>query len=72
MEYTVTLTLSPLVYREATKRASETNRTIEQVLAEHLQETLQPFPTIHVSPNRAAMAREAEAYQALHPVLIKQ
>jgi len=72
MEYTVTLTLSPIVYREAIKRASETNRTLEQVLAEHLQETWQPFPTIHISPNRATMAHEAEAYQALHPELIKQ
>jgi hypothetical protein len=72
MEYTVTLTLSQIVYREAAKRAHETNRTIEQVLAAHLLETLQPFPSIHVSSNRGAMLREAEAYQRLHPELVKE
>jgi hypothetical protein len=72
MEYTVTLTLPATIYREAAERASATNRTIEQVLTEQLQERLQPFPTIHVSPNRAAMEREAEAYRILHPELVKQ
>ncbi|MCE7987042.1 MAG: hypothetical protein DYG89_38205 [Caldilinea sp. CFX5] len=72
MDHTVTLTLPPKVYREAAKQATATNRTIEQVLAEQLEETQQPFPNIHVSPNRAAMAREDEAYQRLHPALAQQ
>jgi hypothetical protein len=72
MEYTVTLTLPPTIYREAVKRAIATNSTIEQVLAEQLQETWQPFPSIHVSSNRAAMAREDAAYRLLHPELVKQ
>jgi len=71
MEYTVTLTLPATVYQEAAKQASATNRTIEQVLAEQLQEDLNSFPSIHVSQNRAAMVREAEAYQRLHPDLVK-
>jgi hypothetical protein len=72
MEYTVTLTLPATIYREAVKRATATNRTIEQVLAEQLQETWQPFPAIHVSSNRAAMTREADAYRKLHPELVRQ
>jgi hypothetical protein len=71
MEYTVTLTLSPVVYQVAAQRAQETNRTIEQVLTEQLQTTLQPFPSLHISPNRAAMLREVEAYHTLHPLLVK-
>jgi hypothetical protein len=72
MEHTVTLTLPARVYREAAKQATATNRTVEQVLAEQLEDALQPFPCIHVSPNRAVMAREAEAYQRLHPTLVQQ
>lgn len=72
MEYTVTLTLPPKVYREAEKQATATNRTIEQVLAEQREGSVQPFPSIHISPNRAAMAREDEAYQRLHPTLVQQ
>ena len=72
MDYTVTLTLSPVVYRAAANRAQETKRTIEEVLTEQLQETLQPFPALHVSPQRAAMLREAEAYRTLHPALVKE
>lgn len=72
IEHTVTLTIPARVYREAAKEATATNRTIEQVLAEQLEGSLHPFPSIHVSPNRAAMVREAEAYQRLHPTLVQQ
>ena len=71
MDYTVTLTLTPVIYHAAAQRAHETERTIEEVLTEQLQATLQPFPTLHVSPQRAAMLREAEAYRTLHPALVK-
>jgi hypothetical protein len=72
MEHTVTLTLPTKVYREAAKQATATNRTIEQVLAEQLEETQQSFPSLHVSPNRAAMLREVDAYQRLHAELVTQ
>lgn len=71
INYTVTLSLSPGLYHAAAQRAQETKRTIEEVLTEQLQVALQPFPSVHVSPQRAALLREAEAYRALHPTLVK-
>lgn len=35
------------------------------------QAALQPFPSLHVSPQRATLLREAEAYRILHPLLVK-
>ena len=70
MEYTVSVTLSEDVYRIAEQAAQNSQRTISQVLSEQLALDFQPYPSLHVSPQRAALQREIEAYHALHPELV--
>lgn len=72
MEYTVSVTLSEDTYRIAEQTAHRTQRTIAQVLSEQLAQDFQPFPALHVSPHRAALQREIEAYHHLYPELVQR
>lgn len=72
MEYTVNVTLPEDVYRIAEQTAQSTQRTISQVLSEQLTMDFQPFPSLHVSPHRAALQREIEAYHTLYPELVER
>lgn len=72
MEYTVSVMVSEDVYRIAEQTAHSTQRTISQVLSEQLAQDFQPFPALHVSPHRATLQREIEAYHHLHAELVKR
>lgn len=70
MDYTVTLTIPEEIYRTAEATAHNSNQSVDQVLSHKLSEAFQPLPTLYVSPNRMAMLREVEAYEAMHSQLL--
>ena len=72
MQHTVMITIPDHLYRHIEQTAEALQQTIAQVLSEHVIETFQPFPAVHISPNRSTMLREANAYEAMHPELVKQ
>lgn len=62
----VTLTLSDPVYQEAERVARQTNRPIESVLAETLEQALASFS---VDERRPQMLREVAAFEAMQEAL---
>lgn len=72
MHHTVKITIPDQLYRHVAQTAEAMRQTVDQVLSEHVIETFQPFPSLHVSANRSVMLREVNAYEAMHPELVKQ
>lgn len=69
MAIQVTLSIPDLAYHQAEQVAQATQRPVEEVLAETIQ---QAFPPFHVSDDRPKMQEEEAAYEALHPTLLTQ
>ena len=72
MQHSVLITIPDQIYRHVEQTAEATRQTIAQVLSEHVIETFQPFPSIHISPNRSLMMQEVAAYESMHAQLVKQ
>lgn len=73
MEHSVLITIpDQICHRHVEQTAEATRQTIAQVLSEHVIETFQPFPSIHISPNRSLMMQEVAAYESMHAQLVKQ
>ena len=62
----VTLAVSDPVYRQAEVLARRSNRPVEEVLRETLE---QAFPPFHVHPRRDAMQREEAAFEQMRAEL---
>lgn len=66
MNIQVTLSLPESVILQATEEARVSNRSVEEILAETLEEVYPAFP---VHPQRAQMEREVAAFEQIHPEL---
>ena len=56
------------VYSRVERLAQKSQREVADVILDSITHTFAPFP---VDPNRAAMSKNVEAYQAIHPDLLK-
>lgn len=57
------------VYRQVRNVAARTKRAVSDVLLDTIARSFAPFP---VNPQRAEMARNGDAFVAMHPALVKE
>ncbi len=69
MSTRIVVELPDHVYRRIETLARQSQRDVNDVVAEVVSRSVQPFP---VNPNREAMQRETAAFRRLHPALIKE
>lgn len=65
----IVVDLPDSVYRRIESLARQSQREVNDVVAEVVARSVRPFP---VNANREAMLRESAAFRRLHPALIKE